>query len=709
MMDSDNQQLDVFNGNDNEANPLLNWREYLHILYERIWVAITVFVIVVVSTVVWNERQIPLYQSRAVLQVDMFANRILDIPDMSATGTPAYMFDQYINTQVRALRSRIFIESVIESLKKKDDPVAKRFLKISGGSAGAILSCTSVSAVEDSQLIEVKVVHSDAEIAALLANTIVEQFIIQDRTKRMDVSMSALKWLKTQADDQKTKVRQSEMAIQNYRKEKDMVSLENHQDTVIAKLKDISANVTKAESKQAVAYTKLKSIALALHNGVALDEIAVIANDPEVIEAKNRITDIKDKIAELELKYKHKYPLLVTANADLYKAKEAYTKACMSSEKHFKSDYKLAKSDADVLHAALKKQEQEALKLGGMMVEYNSLKRNAEADEQLYQSILVRMKQTDLAGKLDTTNIRINDKAHVAKAPFKPNKIRNIMSACAAGIALGVLLIVVVHLMDDRVRRIEDFEVSLGIPVLSMIPKAPLETAPERAIASFIKPESAVAEAFRGLYARIMLSNESRKAKVIMVVSASAAEGKSFISSNLASIFAQNSKRTLLIDADLRRPSLHKFFKSKKCEGLPQLIMEKATWDEALIHTDQPMLDLLTGNGVSSGNPSRLIASDAMNRVLEEARSRYDRVIVDCPPLFGVSDPLILLPKTDGVILVSLYNRTHRRAITEASQKLIESETPLLGAIINRVELDSHSYYYHRYGYNHYYGKRAES
>ena len=707
MTDSDYQQSDIFKDSEDDANPLLHWREYLHILYERGWVAITVFVIVVVSSVVWNERQIPMYQSRAELQVDMFANRILDIPDMSATGTPAYMFDQYINTQVRALRSRIFIESVVESLKEKDDPVAKRFLKNSGGNAGVVLSSTSVSAIKDSQLVEIKVVHQDAEIAALLANAVVEQFIKKDRSRRMDASMSALQWLKKQADDQKEKVRLSETEIQKYREEKDMVSLEHHQDTIVTKLQAISSNLTQSESEQTIAYTKWKAIVLALHNGRALDDITVIANDPLVVTAKKTITETKGQIAALELKYKHKHPSLITANADLYKARETYTKACKNSKARFESDYKLAKSNADVLHTALKKQEQEALKLSRMMVEYSALKRNAEADQQLYQSIIVRMKQTDLAGKLDTTNIRINDTAHVAGAPFKPNKMRNLTSACGAGVVLGVLLILVVHMMDDRVRRIEDFEVSLGISVLSMIPKLKLKTVVERATASFINPESAIAEAFRGLYASILLDKVSRDAKVIMVVSAGASEGKSLVSSNMASIFAQNGKRTLLIDADLRRPTQHKLFDAKDRDGLAQLVMEKVSWEEALTHTNQPLLDLMTGTGGGSGSSARLIASESMNNVLEEARTKYDRIIVDCPPLFGVSDPLILLPKVDGVILVAFYNRTHRRAITEASQKLIDSETPLLGAVINGVELGSHSYYYHRYGYNHYYGEKA--
>jgi capsular exopolysaccharide synthesis family protein len=262
--------------------------------------------------------------------------------------------------------------------------------------------------------------------------------------------------------------------------------------------------------------------------------------------------------------------------------------------------------------------------------------------------------------------------------------------------------------MDDRIRRIEDFETALGIPVLGMIPKVKLKTVPQRAMVAFNDQDSQVSEAFRGIYAGLSLDDIGQTAKVIMVVSAGAAEGKSFVSTNLAVVFAQNGKKTLLIDADLRRPTQHKLFEVGKHKGIPHLLKGEADWSDVVIHTVQPGLDLMIGRGVGKVNPANLLSSSTMEAFLKEARQRYDRVIVDCPPLFGVSDPLLILPKVDGSIFVSFYNKTHRRAVTEATQKLLDSKTPLLGAVINAVELSSHSYYYHRYGYNHYYSRRDD-
>jgi capsular exopolysaccharide synthesis family protein len=707
---ADNRFDDVFGDVGEGVSHLLRWREYIHIFYERKWILITTFVVVVVCSVVWNMRQIPVYRASAMLHVDMFASKILDLPDPFTSGTPAYMFDQYINTQIRALKSKIFIEKVVQSLKESDSPDAKLFLKGASDPVGAILSCMDVSPIENSRLIKITVQNRVPEVTALLANAVAEQFIKQDLNRRMNASLSAVQWLKEQADTQEIKIKKAEQAIQDYREKCKMVSLEQKQDIVVQKLKSISEALTHAETTRMQAQTRWKNVLAVRENDNPIESIPAVSSDPLVIEAKGNLNRINGELESLRRRYKSKHPAVIKAVAEQKEAGRKYVRAMLDAVQRIGSDFELAKDDVKALQSKLKEQENLALKLSRMMVEYNTLKRDVETDKQLYQSILVRMKESDLAGKLESTNLRISDLAYVPKSPFKPDKKRNVINASGVGFVLGCLLVVLVNMMDDRVRRIEDFEISLGVPVLAMIPKVELNTSAERAAASFNNEEFAVAEAFRGFYAGLMLESVSRDAKVIMVVSASASEGKSLVSSNLASIFAQNGKRTLLIDGDLRRPSLHKLFEVDAKEGLPQLIMETAAWEEALTNTGQPRLDLLTGRVAPSGSPSRLIASSSMNSVLEEARRRYDRIIVDCPPLFGVSDPLVLLPKVDGVIFVALYNKTHRRAISEACQKLIHNETPLLGAVINGVELSSHSYYYHRYGYNHYYGeKRGEN
>ena len=687
--------------------PLLRWREFLFIIVERFWIALTVFVIIVVSTAIWNARQTPMYKARTTLHINMFANRILDLPDVSGSVTPGYLFGQYINTQVRGLRSRLFIEQVAEALKKSQDPIAERFLRKSSNPVGAILGSMKVAPVEDSQLIKIEVRNSDPEVAALLANIIAEEFIEQDRRHRVEASLSAVKWLKEQADAQKKKLTASEMAIQKYRESKDMVSLEQRQDTIVDKLKAVNAALTKAENEASDAYATWTSIQTAVTNGLELDQIPAIASDSRVIAAKDKIIEIKKNIASLKLKYKDKHPKLVAARGELQSARVVYTQACFDAQNRAESEYRMAESKVGTLKTSLERQKQKALELSRMRVEYNALKRNAEADQQLYQNIIVRMKEAQVAGNLDTSNITINDKAYPPSVPYSPKRMQNLIKASFAGLVLGLGLIVLVHMMDDRVRRSEDFEERLGIPVLGLIPKIELQTPQERAMVILHEHDTHAAEAFRMLQASLLLDSRTNKAQVILVVSSGSGEGKSLVSSNLATLFAHNGSKTLLIDADLRRPTQHKLHNiDRKQKGLAHLILGMSDWSESLVKTRQEGLELLVGCGVpTSATPSRLIASNEIKRVIKKARSRYERIIVDSPPVFGVSDPMHLFPLVDAIVFVSFYNKTHLRAIREATRKIFDSGTPLAGAVINSVELQSHSYYYHRYGYNSYYKK----
>ncbi len=689
-----------------EGNPLLRWREYLHVFYERRWIAIATFLVVVVSATIWNARQVPIYRASARLQIDMSAERILNIPDFANSGTPGYMFGQYIKTQIKALRSRTFIERVAAVLAGSEEPDVKALVAHTPNLAGRILGGLSVGPVEGTLLIDITVQDPDRKATALLANAVAEQFIQQDLNRRMDSAMSALTWLSRQADDQKAKVTASELAVQAYREKSGMVSLEDRQDIVVSKLKAVNESLTRAETALATAQSQRQEVDALVDRGVALEDIPAIAADPLVVSARKAITDLETSLTTLSLRYKGKHPTLIAAKADLEEARAALAQVCRDARARIERAYQLAQSNADGLRAALKEQESQALSLSRVLVEYNELKRNAEADRELYESILTRMKETDLAGKLETTNIRINDRAHVPARPFKPHKLKNILQAAAVGLVLGILLVLVVHLMDDRVRRVEDFELSLGIPVLAMVPRVELPTAAERATVVLTDVESQPSETFRGLRASLLLDSVGREAHCIMVVSASAAEGKSLVAANMAAIFAQNGERTLLIDGDLRRPSVHKLMHLNDRKGFPDLLEGKAAWEEAVSSSPHESLDIMTGHGASR-DPAPLLASARLGPVLQEARKRYDRIVVDCPPLFGVSDSLLLLSHVDGVVLVALYNRTHRRAIAEASQKLLDGEAPILGAVINGVEFSSHSYYYHRYGYKYYYGRRA--
>jgi len=693
-----------------DNNPLLRWREYIYILYERRWIAITVFSVALAGAILWNERQVPLYRARVRLQVDPSTQRILNIPDVVAMGAPGYLFHQYVNTQVKALQSRTFAEKVVESVAEAPPSPLRRVMNESGDPVEIVLDALSVRPVEDSRLIDVTTQHTDPGIAAALANAVADQFVQQDLDRRMGAAMGAVKWLREQAEAHRVKLHASELALQEFREETRMVSLEQRQDIVVSKLKDVSQSLTEAQTARISAQAKWDEVQGLQVRDIVLSDIPAIRADSQVEKAWQDVTDARNEVTRLSKRYLEKHPSMVAAVTAVGDAEIAHGRACRDAADRIKAAYELAVAKEDGLGEALREQEALALALDRKMMEYSELRRRADADQELYQSILRRMKEADLAGKLETTNIRIIDRAHVPERAFTPRKALNLVRACGAGLILGIILSFLVHLMDDRVRRTEDFEISLGVPVVGTVPWIDMASPSERASITKSDPDSQGAEAFRGLRAGLLLNASGREADRIVVLSAGAAEGKSFVAANLAASFANNHQLTLLIDADMRRPTVHRLLDLQDGPGLPSILAGRVAWDDVVVKTAMPLLEVIPGRGAKA-RPAELLSSTALAEFLANVAEVYDRVIIDSPPLFGASDPLLLLPHVDGVLFVAMYNRTRRRAAEEAVHELQSSETPLLGAVLNGIDTGGFGYYYRRYGYDHYYyGSRiAES
>jgi succinoglycan biosynthesis transport protein ExoP len=276
----DTQQQDEFTESVEASNPLQQWREYVHVLFERRWIAITTFLVIVVSAVIWNGRQTSMYQASSTLQVDMAASNIMNIPDVSAPGGPGYMFGQYINTQVRSLRSRLFIEKVVDALRRSGSQDDRDFIRNTSDPVGTILGAISVSAIENSRLIKITIKHPSPTATALLANAVADGFIKQDLARRMEISLSAVQWLREQAEDQKGKLMTAELAIQKYREDRKMVSLEQRQDIVVSKMQSVNAALTQAENALTEAEARWQDVEALWDNGKNIRSIPAIVSDP---------------------------------------------------------------------------------------------------------------------------------------------------------------------------------------------------------------------------------------------------------------------------------------------------------------------------------------------------------------------------------------------------------------------------------------------
>lgn len=693
-----NQYEDSFDTDTSTGSSFLGMRDYMQILLERLWIWVTIFVAVTTAAVFYTGKKVPLYKASARIQMDVPQAKVVEADNVVSVNPHDYA---YIHTQVKILESYSLAEKVAETL----DLANHKTLGSRGGQEkdyGAMLvGATSIALVTGTRMVDVSASHTDPEVTVLMANGIADGYVKQNLARRMESSIEALTWLRQQAEIYKSRLESSELSLQEYREKTLSTSLVDSHNVEMAKLRDITTSLSRAES--AVVHTQMEwqKVKKLMDNEEPFDSLEIISSDDLVHSTEAQVLEKKTEIGVLRSRYKDRHPNMLRVLRELEELEEQYRRACRAAAENVHQAYILAKDTEAALQKEMTIQQKKTLAFDRKLMAYNELLRNVDADKELYNSILARMKETSVSGKLEVNNVRVVDHARLPKAPFNISRRKDITRSSLLGLLLGIGLAYLVHFTDDRIRRTEELEQGMGLPVLAVVPKISAKGGRGRACVAQLDGQTASAESFRTLRASLALIPAAKKAHQVMVTSAEASAGKSLVSSNLAIVFAHNGLRTLLVDADLRRPSQHKAFETDRETGLSHVLAGDAPWRDVITKTDIPNLDVITVGRIPP-NPAELLGSPAMTQLLEEAGQEYDKVIMDAPPVFGLSDPFVLLPQVEGVIFIAMFNKSRRRSISRAVQKLREGETPILGCVMNGVDLGRPSgyyYYYQHYGY----------
>lgn len=692
------------------ATAATGWRTGLQALWERKWVLLTTVVVVMTGTLFWLSKQTPIYRASARILIEPDAVRILNIQEFVNSDARDWDVVGAINTQVRILQSRPLAEQVVKTLRLNQNP---EFMSGAGSNtdfAAAVQGSVAVQPQRDApRIVDVSFDHVNPRVAALVANGVVQEYIRQNVAQKMSASSEALNWLRQQLDEIRPKLEKSEAALQDYRERLQAISLEDNQNIVTDKLKALSGVLTKAQTDRLSAEIEWNQVEALLKAGQDPTTIAAVVADKTVALFRQQLSERQMVMVTLRQRYREKHPSMITAMAELREIQEKLSTACTNAIQAVKAQYVTTKAHEESLRQALREQEQTAMGLDRKLADYNLLKRNVEIDRQLYNTILTRMKEASVAGKMEKNNVRLVEPAMPPGGPYKPDRRRILGIGGILSLVMGIGLCFVVHTYDDRVKTHEDIE-AFGVPLLCNVPKIQPKTKDGNMKIVQTHPHSMGAEAFRNLRASLCLSPSAKDAKVILVTSSAPAEGKSFVALNMALVFANNSERTLLVDCDLRHPSQQHAFQKESNEGLSVFLANSGSLDGVIYQTDVPNLDVIFAGRIPP-NPPELLGSDRLRQLLETARGRYQRVILDSAPVTVVSDPLILLPHADGVVFVVQFSKMRRGVVGRALQKLAESDVPLFGVVLNNIDLQKRGYYYYPYSSSHYnrYYKRPDT
>ena len=705
-----------YGGGGGGNGPTRSFKDYVQIFQERIWYLVVAFFIIFSGSILYTFNKTKVYT--AVAQVQLFRD------DSSALGNTVEMEQNQIrtaedlNTQISLLESITIIQAVEQRMQEDlrarfMAPYADAF-SLSGPLTPTeiLMRNRKIQPRRMSLMIGVAFSHPDPMIAAEIANFFANEFIDYNLKLNIDASMKAVEDLRIRADQQKDRVEELDLKLSEYREANNAVSLDNQEN--IAGVQLARLNEIKLTNKNVYDQleTKWNLIDSYRREGRNLWELSFVADQSRVSGLLERISSTRIQISSLSKRYREKHPAMIQVLQTLQEAELELENAVKNAVDKIYAGFTEAKSNFEVSSRRLAEKEKELIDLSKTRVEYSSLLRDLEVQHNFFNALNQRMTTEKAQVNLKNPNARVVDQAFPPPEdePSSPNIVMNLAAGFFGGIATGFGLIFVIAFMDDRVKSAFDIEGTIGLPLLGVIPRIKKLDAESKAQAVASNVDRHVTETFRTIYSSIKLNEGSKNAKIILSTSTVPAEGKSFVSTNLGLTFASHGEKTLLVDADLRLPSIARTLQLENEEGVIDHVENDATLDNLIIKDVYPNIDVLPSGGKSK-SPTQVLGSAKFETMFSELRERYDRIVVDSPPLAAVSDALNLLKLVDGVVYVIKYNTVKRRTASINVRRLWESDTPVFGALLNNITSAHSSYYYSQYtdkAYRDYYISRDE-
>jgi capsular exopolysaccharide synthesis family protein len=718
-------------------------REYLRVLIKRIWIVGGTLALVFGATVVATLRSTPIYDAVGSIAINKPDPMLQNLRDSSNSGVD-YFDPTDLDTEVRILRSDLLALQVIKQLNLDRLPefgghgesspssleLTTDALEPDSARANALLGnfkgSLRVLLEPNTRIIDIHYSSPNKELAARVVNTLANTYIEQNFKTRFESTMQASDWLSRQLVDLQMKVETSEEKLVKYQKDHQILGIDEKQNITTAKLDELNKELTAAESErmQKEAVYRLSEAgdtesASAVSVGAAWQGKTSEHTSPLLDKLQDSKADLKIQIAQLGTQFGPSYPKIAQLNNQLQEVDAQILAEMKKVGGRLRGDYLASLQRENMLRAALEEQKQEDNKLNESAIEYSLLKRDFETNRTLYEGLLQKLKEAGVTAGLRSNNIREVDIARTPAAPSEPNIPRNLGFGFVLGLTSGIGLAFLLEGVDNTVRTPEQAQAISGLPSLGMIPLGPKSTsetnsktglrvaASKEAIEMITqsRPLSQMAESYRALRTSLLLTSVGAPPKTILITSALPREGKSTTSINTAIVLAQKGTRVLLIDADLRRPSIHKTLGMGPRIGLSNVLTGGATLQQATVRsTLLPNLFILPA-GTAPPNPSELLASARMFDLLAEVREQYDHIVVDTPPTLSVTDAVVLSVRADAVVLVIRSAQTTKPALRRARDILAQVNARVAGVLMNAVNLDSPDYCYY-YEYQGKYGHR---
>jgi|RhiMethySRZTD1v2_1073278.scaffolds.fasta_scaffold19330_5 capsular exopolysaccharide synthesis family protein len=717
---------------------LLHLRDYGRVLSERRAIVLTCLVLVVLFTTTFTFLATPLYRATTTIQVERQGPGVLAFSDMAAMDY--YDYQDFYQTQYKILGSQTVLRLAAERLDLPNRPEyatrtgspIRRWItalrsSVSGDSADLepqdpmvvaakfIDGGLSIEPVRNSKLVKITFIDRSRELSADVANAVAEAYEQFNTDARFTTTKQAGEFLTKQVARLQGDIQTQERTLQKYAAQNEILALSaGSQDISEKALSDINTKYVEAKGRLAVAQARYDAVS----RGSA-DSLPEVLTSPLILELKKQYAEVERRHSQMAERFKPDWPPLQQLQEELDGAKNRLATETDAIARQVRSvakaDYAKTQAEVENFSGQVNSQKGEVQRVGRDAIQYASLKAEIETKRKMLNDLLTRQNETETTrGLTRATNIRVVDRAEAPRGPFKPNKKLNLALSLIFGLGLGGATAFLFNYLDNTVKSEHDIQRYAGVPALGFVPlyqplhavegdgtaEPPQRSQYEADLACHADSRSSFAEAFKSLRTSFLLASPERPPRHVVVTSCEPLDGKSTVATNLAIALTQIGRRVVMVDADLRRPRLHKVLGLSNEIGVSSFLSGNAPAEDLIQDTTIPNLFAITSGPVPP-NPSELLASAALEALLKslEELGPFDHVFVDSPPLLQMADAVLLADRMEATIIVAREGRTVNAALASGVRRLRQSRARILGAVLNAVVEKFGGYYYYRYKY----------
>lgn len=708
-----------------EKSDEIDLLSYWRILVKRRWTVLGALGIVLASTLVGTLLMTPIYRATTSLQIERDTLKVVDVEGV--TPVEGAGGNDFYQTQYELLRSRALAQRVASQLDLAQGDLLDRisprspwaalkgvFSRGSGdeeadsdaaadardsAATRAIMEGLKVEPVRNSRLVRVHFDSPDPVFSQRAVNALAEAYIASNLERRFDSSAYAKTYLEDRLEELKLKLEESERQLVAFAQKEQIVGTgENNGNLSEQNLGSLNAALATVRQERIKAESRWRQ-AQASRGLVLLGDMGDNSIIKSLQEQRGKLmAEYQDKLRL----YKPGYPLMQQLKGQIDEIEKQIATEVATIKTAIEAEFLAAQEQERLLDEQMSLLKTDVLDLQSRSIQYNIFKREVDTNRQLYDGLLQRYKEIGVAAGVTNNNISVVDRAQPG-FKYKPSLARNLALGLLAGLMLGVLLALGFEYLDDTLKSPEDVEKQLGLSVLGVIPLLKAPMTPSKAMED---PRSAFAESYRSVRTALQFATDAGVPRVLLVTSATPAEGKSTTALTLAKNFAQLGKRVLIIDSDLRNPSLHRAMGLENNAGLSNYLAGASKATEVIQPTDTPHL-MFMPTGPLPPNPAELLMGPKMLSLLTIAAEKFDQVIIDGPPVMGLADAPILANMATGTLLVVEAGETRIAVARNALKRLMVARAHVVGALLTKFS-SKHAGNSHGYGAYNYYSYGAQ-